>query len=153
MTNSNRLYRSRTDKVIGGVSGGLADYINIDPVVVRILFVLLAVFGGSGVLVYIILWIVIPEQPIGYRVFEEKKSDGSETVVDVDIESNPENSIKKTNTSLVAGILLIVFGLALLLSHLIPAYNLLEWWPLLLILAGVLLLKPEILKTSKNIES
>ncbi len=51
MANNNRLYRSRTDKVIGGVAGGLADYINIDPVVVRILFVFLAIFGGSGVLV------------------------------------------------------------------------------------------------------
>ena len=152
MANYNRLYRSRTDKVIGGVSGGLADYINIDPVVVRILFVLLAIFGGSGVLVYIILWIAIPEAPIGYQVFEEKKNDEvivEETEETEEIETG--GSSRKTNTSLIAGIVLIVFGLVMLMSQLVPMWNIMQFWPLLLIVAGVLLIKPEILRTSKKI--
>lgn len=151
MANYNRLYRSRTDKVIGGVGGGLADYMNIDPVVVRILFVLLAIFGGSGVLVYIILWIAIPEAPIGYQVFEEKKKD--EVIIEEAENVKMEETSRKTNTSLVAGIILIAFGLILLMSQLVPMWNFIQFWPLLLVVAGVLLIKPEILRTSKKIQS
>jgi len=59
-----RLYRSR-DKVLGGVLAGLADYINLDKVLVRVIYVLLSLFsaGFPGLLVYIILWAVIPEEP------------------------------------------------------------------------------------------
>jgi phage shock protein C len=59
-----RVRRSTTDKVIAGVAGGLGRYLGIDPVILRIAFVLLALSGGSGVLLYIIGWIAIPqEQP------------------------------------------------------------------------------------------
>ncbi|MBS1262639.1 MAG: hypothetical protein MAG453_01999 [Calditrichaeota bacterium] len=57
-----RLLRSRTDRVIAGVCGGLGAYFNIDPVIIRILW-LLALFGyGAGLLAYLICWLVIPEQ-------------------------------------------------------------------------------------------
>lgn len=59
-----KLYRSRTDQMIGGVCGGLADYFNMDPTVIRLLFVLLAVLAGHGVLIYLILWLVIPPAPV-----------------------------------------------------------------------------------------
>lgn len=49
------------NSVIGGVSSGLGYYWNIDPVLIRILFVILVLFGGGGVLIYVILWIVIPQ--------------------------------------------------------------------------------------------
>jgi phage shock protein C len=62
--NRNRLYRSRTNRVIAGVAGGLGEYFNIDPVIVRLLLVLLGVAGGNGVLLYLIAWILIPEEPI-----------------------------------------------------------------------------------------
>jgi phage shock protein PspC (stress-responsive transcriptional regulator) len=55
-----RLYRDPDNKVLGGVSSGLGYYWNIDPVIIRILFVFAALWGG-GILVYIILWIAIPE--------------------------------------------------------------------------------------------
>lgn len=64
------LYRSATDSVFGGVSGGLGKYFNVDPILFRILFVLLAVFGGGGLIIYIILWIVMPVQPFNYRYNE-----------------------------------------------------------------------------------
>lgn len=57
-----KLYRSRTDSVIAGVCGGLAEYFNIDPVIVRIVTVLLLFAGGSGILAYLILWLVVPLQ-------------------------------------------------------------------------------------------
>ncbi len=59
-----RLYRSTENKMIGGVCGGLAEYFNIDPVIVRILFVILLLPGGlPGFLPYVILWIIVPEKP------------------------------------------------------------------------------------------
>lgn len=58
-----RLYRSRTNTMIGGVCAGLADYFNLDPTIMRLIFVLLALLGGHGVLVYLILWLVVPLQP------------------------------------------------------------------------------------------
>lgn len=63
------LRRSTDDRVLFGVAGGLGRYFDIDPVIVRIAFVLLAVFGGSGVLLYVIGLVAIPEQrpadPVG----------------------------------------------------------------------------------------
>jgi len=58
-----RLYRSKKDKIIGGVCGGIAEYFNIDPVIVRVIAVVLAFMGGSGILAYIIAWIIIPQNP------------------------------------------------------------------------------------------
>ena len=62
MTTTNPLRRSRRNRWIGGVVGGLADWIGIDPTLARILYVLASVFSAAfpGILVYIILWIVIP---------------------------------------------------------------------------------------------
>lgn len=58
-----RLYRSRTNVMLGGVCAGLADYFNMDPTVMRLIFVLLALLGGHGLLLYLILWLVVPQQP------------------------------------------------------------------------------------------
>jgi len=59
-----RLYRAENDKILGGVASGLANYLNIDPAIVRILFVLMCFGGGAGVLLYIILWVVLPTKSL-----------------------------------------------------------------------------------------
>ncbi len=58
-----RLYRSKKDKVLGGVCGGIGEYFGIDPVLFRVLWVLSIFFAGFGILAYIICWIIIPEKP------------------------------------------------------------------------------------------
>lgn len=58
-----RLYRSRTDRQLAGVCGGLGEYFGIDPTVIRLLFVLFALAGGPGLILYIILALVVPEAP------------------------------------------------------------------------------------------
>ncbi len=55
-----RLHRSRTEKMIAGVCGGIAEYLDIDPTIVRVLWVLVAFLAGTGILLYLILWIVMP---------------------------------------------------------------------------------------------
>lgn len=61
MTEPKRLTRSK-EKMVAGVCAGLANYINIDPTIMRILFVIIAFAGGASVLVYLIMWIVMPEE-------------------------------------------------------------------------------------------
>lgn len=56
-----RLQRSNTNNQIAGVCGGLGEYLNIDPTLIRVIFLAMALFGGPGVLLYFILWIVMPE--------------------------------------------------------------------------------------------
>ena len=61
-----RLYRSRTDSVISGVAGGVAEYLDVDPSIVRVVWALLAIVtGGVFVVLYIVMWIVVPEAPAG----------------------------------------------------------------------------------------
>ena len=59
-----KLYRSRTEKMIGGVCGGIAEYFDVDPTIVRVIWVLVCLAIGSGVLIYIIAYLIIPEKPL-----------------------------------------------------------------------------------------
>jgi len=58
-----KLYRSRKDEMIAGVCGGLADYLGVDPTIIRLAFVILFFAGTGGFWLYIILWIIMPLQP------------------------------------------------------------------------------------------
>lgn len=60
--NTKRLYRSKKNRVIAGVCGGIGEYFNIDPTLVRLLWILFMFAGGSGILAYIIAWIIVPEE-------------------------------------------------------------------------------------------
>lgn len=58
-----RLHRSSTDRKIAGVCGGIAEYLGWDPTLVRLLWIVLTLAGGSGILIYLILWVVMPDTP------------------------------------------------------------------------------------------
>ena len=114
-----KLYRSKKDKIIGGVCGGIGEYFNIDPVLVRILWLFFTFLGGAGILAYIIAWVVIPYQ-------EEKKAASKE-------ESKTEEEDKG---GFWGGITLIIIGFILLL------FTLRIFWikllPLTLIVIGII---------------
>lgn len=57
-----RYYRSSTDRIIGGVCGGIAEYFNIDPLLVRLVFAILFFGYGTGLLAYILIWILAPKR-------------------------------------------------------------------------------------------
>ena len=57
-----RLTRSKSDRMVAGVAAGIAEYLSVDPVVVRILFVALALFGGGGIILYLACWLLMPEE-------------------------------------------------------------------------------------------
>jgi phage shock protein C len=60
---SKKLYRSKDDRWLAGVCGGVAEYFNVDPVLIRVLFVIFGFAVGGSLLIYLILWLVIPEAP------------------------------------------------------------------------------------------
>ena len=79
MNEGKRLYRSRDDRMISGVAAGLGEYLGIDPTVVRLLFLLGLFAGGSSVPIYIVMMIIVPEEPIAHEdaivEVEETKED------------------------------------------------------------------------------
>ncbi len=65
-----KLYRSRENRVVGGICGGIGEYLEIDPVIVRLIFLISFFVAGVGFLGYIIAWIIIPERPLDHEEIE-----------------------------------------------------------------------------------
>jgi phage shock protein C len=63
MARTRKLYRSRTDRKLAGVCGGLAQYFNLDATLIRVLFIVLAVLGAAGLVIYLAMWIIVPNEP------------------------------------------------------------------------------------------
>ena len=63
MMNEKRLYKSRSNRMIAGICGGIAEYFEVDPTLIRVLWVLFSFAGGAGVLAYIVAYFIIPERP------------------------------------------------------------------------------------------
>ncbi len=63
MNNQKRLYRSNQDRMFAGVCGGIAEYLDVDPTLVRLVFVALTLMGGPGFIIYIVLMLIVPEDP------------------------------------------------------------------------------------------
>ena len=161
---SKRLYRSRIDRMIAGVCGGLAKYFDIDPTIVRVLFVVSIFIGGGGIIAYIILWIVVPEEQI---IFQSAGQDSQSSQSDSNSEDSNTNqeSSKFDSTSFNAGInekvneatneinkiidearsnkkvfggtILILLGILFLLDNLFPRFDFGDYWPIILIALGV----------------
>jgi phage shock protein C len=129
-----RLYRSRKEKMIGGVAGGFAEYFDIDPVLARLALIVLVFFNGLGLILYIICLVIIPQEPLFMNFNEDVKTEGENPIVIPD--ANP----KKQNRQKVAGIIFITLGFFFLLDNLIPAFDFEHFFPVLVICGGVWLL-------------
>jgi phage shock protein C len=80
-----RLYRSLDERMLAGVCGGLAEYFNMDPTLIRVLFVILSLAGGPGIVAYIILAIIVPEEPTSYTA-----PSGDQPQANVEVELDDE---------------------------------------------------------------
>jgi len=145
MENTTRLARSRTDYMVGGVCGGLGKYLKIDPVFIRLLFLLITLAGGSGVLIYFILWIVMPRED--KLETQQSNLDGPELGRRANLmgeEIGQVASQPNSRTIQFIGIGLVVAGLYYILQNLnIPWLNWMNSnliWPVLLIVGGAFLL-------------
>ena len=136
-----RLYRSRRVRVLGGVAGGLAKYFNLDPILVRVLFVIITILHGFGVLLYVILWIVVPEEPfeVAYPSDQEATDTNAQPNTSYDTTTPPPAKSNGTGR-IVAGVILIGIGLIFFADRIIPSFDLSDVFPIALIIVGALLL-------------
>ena len=130
-----RLYRSNANRVIGGVAGGIGEYLEIDPVLVRIGFVVALFAGGAGFLAYFIAWIIIPEQPKENTMSTPTESQQQYTSPPSPPPPKPEEPPKRG--SVVGGIVLLVMGLLFLANNFLPDFHFGDWWPLILVAIGI----------------
>ena len=141
--NTKRLERSRTNRVIAGVCGGLADYFKIDIALMRVLFVVATICGSFGFWMYVILWIVVPEEyALGPGNINENSYDDT-----IDITPNEAREEKKSvNGAMIASLILIFIGVMALVDNFTPIAWVWKLWPVPLIIIGVIL----IINSKKN---
>jgi phage shock protein C len=151
-----RLYRSRDDRLIFGVCGGLAKYFDIDPVIVRIITIVVALVTGVGILAYIVMGIVVPlessqvsePKDVIKENVEEYKQTASQLGDEIRStfgkkEGAPEETAKDRHRGRnILGVILVVIGILCLLA----SFNLFGWlswgrlWPLILVAIGLLII-------------
>lgn len=136
-----RFHRSTTDKRIAGVAGGLAEYFNIDPLLVRLIFVVLLLAGGGGFLLYLILWIITPEKPVIINQTQNSSTMENQQST-YEGQKPPEESQKtqqpqhKNRGNLIGGLVLITLGLLFLADEFVPNIDFGDLWPIILIVIG-----------------
>lgn len=145
MSSDKKLYRSKSDRIIAGVCGGLGDYFEIDSIFFRVAFVLAAFFGGSGILIYLILALVIPEAENSDNDKSPKSTQPTKEFnnnLQANINNMAEEKIGQVKKGkLWGGVFLIFLGLLFLLDSFIPkTFSFDKLWPLILIVIGVLVL-------------
>ncbi len=126
-----RLYRSNTNKIIGGVCGGLGEYFDVDPTLVRIVFILLGLATGVFIAAYIIAWIIMPKRE--FRP-EDQTSASTNSVAS----AGPQTPHQYSSwTRYLPGLILILIGVILLFQDTFYWFDLKEFWPLVLIVIGL----------------
>lgn len=115
-----KLYRSTKNSMIAGVCGGIGEYLNIDPTIVRLFAVLLIFAEGVGIILYLIAWIIVPRAEAAEGQIENQKDSGSRRYL--------------------PGLILVGVGILFLLNNFIPWFHFHFIWPVILILLGLFLL-------------
>lgn len=169
-----KLYRSRDDRMIAGVCGGLGDYFNVDSSLIRLAVLFIFLFQGVGLIAYIIAWLIMSEEPVKneYRMDDEyyiedekqqeKKKSQQKDKRDYkqekakDYKQDSENKSEKeyyqqyqteasknssNNRRKLFAVIMILVGSIFLIDIWIPDLYWEKYWPLILIAAGVLMLK------------
>jgi phage shock protein C len=153
-----RLYRSRSDRMIFGVAGGMAEWLDVDPSVVRLVWALLIVAGGIGLILYIVAAIVVPEEPLETGIASGPIGDAGAAG---STEPAPPGAAAQTRWearearraarrarygsggagtgAIVFGLILVIAGAWFLLQRVVPGLDNGLLWPALLIIVGGIL--------------
>jgi phage shock protein PspC (stress-responsive transcriptional regulator) len=144
---TNKLYRSQTERMLGGVCGGLAKYLNVDTTIVRLFFIVLTLLGGFGPLGYFLLGVVVPLEDHGYTDTHPERFDGEDITERAGlVRDDFITAIRQPNqnTARFIGVALVLAGGFFLLRQLdLPWLNWLDTgviWAGLILLAGIALL-------------
>jgi phage shock protein C len=144
-TGNKRLTRLEKGKVIAGVCIGLAKYFEIDPVILRVILIFITLFGGSGLVFYLILWLVIPSEKSDGNLSEDNIKNNA-----MEIKEKAEGFGKSAsefaeskNSKYVLGICLLALGILLTLSNFgfFHYFNIWKLWPLTLIVLAFVIFR------------
>ncbi len=127
-----RLYKSRDNKVIDGVCGGLGEYFEIDPIIIRLLWVVAVFVGGTGIFAYIIAMIIIPEAP--------RRNDSIEEGDGMMDESEAQPPASQRDSSKLLGLGLIALGFFFFARRFFPWFDMDLLWPFALVAVGAVLI-------------
>jgi phage shock protein C len=129
-----QLYRSNSDRYLAGVCGGIAAYFNLDSTLIRLLFIAIILMGGSGLIIYLILWAIIPSESANNQSIAEATMKKLEDKSDI--------SKKAQNSRSVWGLFLIGIGIVMLLDNFgIGRYLMLDkTWPSIFVILGLIVL-------------
>ena len=140
---ADRLYKSRTDRVISGVAGGVAEQLNLDPSIVRVAWVVLAIMSGGVIaLIYLVMMIVVPEPPPESRAGDPFVGTADPAHPGEPItasEAAPRPATTDPGGALLLGVILILVGGFFLLRQYAPQVDVGAAWPVLALAAGVVL--------------
>ncbi|MFA5431553.1 MAG: PspC domain-containing protein [Candidatus Paceibacterota bacterium] len=147
MSNTKKLYRSKTDRVIFGICGGLGEYFEVDPLILRILFILLTFTGGSGIVIYLILAVLIPSgegKKVKGKEVKEVISEVQGKTQDLAEEIKKGGSWIKSAKNII-GLVIILMGLNVLFDQVfdINLFSFICWEvvvPIIVIVIGVIII-------------
>lgn len=144
-----RLLRNTKNKLIAGVAAGIADYFDLDPNVIRFLFIVLTAFGGSGILMYLLLWLLLPSDMSEANDSRDTVKENVQQMKDAvrgftdQIKNEQPHAMneKKGKSQQYLGSILVILGILFLLKNLglIDLYLIQKFWPVLIIFLGVAL--------------
>lgn len=149
-----RLYRSTKNRMLFGVAGGIGEYFNVDPTIVRLVFVILTIWGGVGIVLYIIGIFLIPEENESKTDYKKSSTSSEDLKKNVEsVASDIKDKISKNNRALrgdqIFGLIILLIGVIFLFNAIFPFFNFWRLWPLALIAIGIAFLAGEKKKDQK----
>ena len=145
-----RLYRSDKEKLVGGVCAGLGVYFGLDPLILRILFVILALVNGIGMAIYLLMWLLVPRAQREYEGQEEIVRSNVEEMrgrarelgqeAREALEHTRSSGTRSGNRMLMGGAVLVGAGLLVLLQNLGLLWSFGKLWPIVIIAVGAMIL-------------
>ena len=147
MTQQN-LHKSSSNKVIAGVCGGVGEHFNVDPTLIRLAWALAVFLGGSGLVLYILAMIIMPDDPRAEQINKNVPAIGpvtgqegqtaTESGAQAETGAKPPNNEEKRNQ--IFGLILVAIGGYFLLQRYFPFFEIHNWWPVIIILIGIIVI-------------
>lgn len=130
-----QLYRSKHNRLVSGVCGGIAEYLDMDPTLIRLVWVIITMMGGIGFIAYLVSVVIIPENPYGSHVHGVEKTPENDVTATEYHAHRPEGISRKNR--ILAGVFFIGLGIIFFMEQYFYWMDFEKLWPLLLIVLGV----------------